>query len=317
MFSHSPSRTNDKNDCYELPSCSRLGGALLFAAFLAATLHAQTPIIAPGATVKLLASGFEFTEGPASDANGNVYFTDQPNDRIHIWSTDGKLSTFMEGFGRSNGLSFDRQGNLWACADEKNELWRISPSGEPTVIIKEYNGKLLNGPNDVWIRPDGGLYFTDPFFKREYWKRGTSEQDAQGVYYLGPERKKLIRVADDLILPNGIIGTPDGKILYVADLGGQKTYRYSIQQDGTLSDKTLFCEQGSDGMTIDSEGNVYLTGRGVTVFDPSGQQIQHIPVDASWTANVCFGGKDRSTLFITAMKNLFGLQMRVRGVGSQ
>lgn len=298
-------------------SNARLLQVLIFTALFSATLFAQTSIVAPGAELKLLSSGFEFTEGPASDKDGNVYFTDQPNDRILVWSTDGKLSTFLQGSGRANGLSFDLQGNLWACADEKNELRRISPSGDATVIIKDYDGKLLNGPNDVWIRTDGGLYFTDPFFKRDYWTRQNSEQDAQGVYYLDPQQNKLIRVADDLILPNGIIGTPDGKILYVADLGGQKTYRYTIRPDGTLSDKTLFCEMGSDGMTIDDEGNVYLTGRGVTVFNPSGERIQQIPVDAPWTANVCFGGKDRRTLFITASKSLFGLQMRVRGVGSQ
>lgn len=294
-----------------------MGGIFIFTVLFTVTLHAQTSIIAPGATVELLASGFEFTEGPASDMNGNVYFTDQPTDRILVWSIDGKLSTFMQGSGRSNGLSFDRAGNLWACADEKNELWRISPGGKPAVIVKEYNGKLLNGPNDVWIRPDGGLYFTDPFFRREYWSREKSEQDAMGVYYLGPDRKKLIRVADDLMLPNGIIGTPDGKTLYVADIGGQKTYRYAVQPDGTLSDKKLFCRMGSDGMTIDNEGNIYLTGRGVTVFDPAGNQIEQIPVDSGWTANVCFGGKNRRMLFITAMQNLFGLKMRVNGVGSQ
>jgi gluconolactonase len=281
------------------------------------TLFAQSSIIAPGAKVELLAGGFKFTEGPASDKTGNIYFTDQPNDQILIWSIDGKLSTFMKNSGRSNGLSFDRKGNLWACADEKNELWRISPSGEPEIMVKDYNGKLLNGPNDVWIRPDGGVYFTDPFFKRDYWKRQNTEQDAQGVFYFEPKQKKLTRVADDLRLPNGIIGTPDGKILYVADIGGQKTYRYDIQKDGTLSNKKLFCEMGSDGMTIDNEGNVYLTGNGVTVFNPAGKKIEQIVVNAQWTANVCFGGKDRRTLFITAMQNLFGLCMRVKGVGSQ
>ena len=317
MSYHAPTQIKRENSRYRFPRYVRILGIFLFPVFLAANLYAQTSIIAPGAEVELLSSGFEFTEGPASDTDGNVYFTDQPNDRILIWSVEGKLSTFMQGSGRSNGLIFDSSGDLWACADENNELWRISPDGKPTVIVKEHNGKLLNGPNDVWIRPDGGLYFTDPYFKREYWNRGESEQDAMGVYYLGPDRKKLVRVLDDLVLPNGIIGTPDGKTLYVADIGGQKTYRYNIQPDGTLSDKKLFCNMGSDGMTIDNEGNIYLTGRGVTVFDPSGKQIHQISVDAPWTANVCFGGKDRKTLFITAMQNLFGLQMRVRGVGSQ
>jgi gluconolactonase len=290
--------------------------AVILIAFVQA-LPAQSPVIASGAKVEFLANGFKFTEGPACDRTGNVYFTDQPNDRILVWSTAGRLSTFLQGTGHANGLCFDRKGDLWACADEKNELWRISPSGKHVVVVKDYNGKLLNGPNDVWIRPDGGVYFTDPFFRRDYWKRQQSEQDAQGVYYLEPKRNKLIRVAGDLRMPNGIIGTPDGKILYVADLGGQKTYRYDIQRDGMLSNKKLFCEMGSDGMTIDSEGNVYLTGKGVTVFDPAGKRIEQIAVDAPWTANVCFGGKDRRTLFITAMQNLFGLRMRVKGAGSQ
>lgn len=300
----------------------RLVVAMLFAitwlsSVTAVAKAAEDDIIAPGAKVELLADGFKFTEGPACDAEGNVLFTDQPNDAIHEWSVDGKLSTFMQPCGRSNGLCFDAEGNLWACADEKNELWCISPDKKVEVVVKDYQGKLINAPNDLWIRPDGGIYFSDPFYKRSYWNRGPSEQDVQAVYFLTPDRKNLIRVIDDLMQPNGVIGTPDGKNLYVADIKDKKTYSYAIHEDGTLSEKKLFCEMGSDGMTIDNEGNVYLTGRGVTVFNPQGKQIAHIPVDAGWTANVCFGGKDRQTLFITAKEYLFGLQMRVKGVGSQ
>jgi gluconolactonase len=286
-------------------------------AWVAPALRAQSSIIEPGAKVQLLAGGFKFTEGPASDKAGNVYFTDQPNNKILVWSTSGTLSTFMENSGRSNGLSFDRKGNLWACADEKNELWRITRSGKVAVVVKEYQGRLLNGPNDVWIRPDGGVYFTDPFFKRDYWSRQKSEQDGQCVYYFEPRTNRLTRVVDDMRMPNGIIGTPDGRTLYVADLGGQKTYRYDVQHDGSLANKTLFCDMGSDGMTIDGEGNVYLSGKGVTVFNPAGRKIEQIPVDAAWTANMCFGGKDHRTLFITAMQGLFSLRMRVKGAGSQ
>lgn len=277
---------------------------------------AENKIIAEGATLQKLAGGFAFTEGPACDAEGNVFFTDQPNDRILKWSTADKLSIFMHPCGRANGLSFDREGNLWACADETNQLWRISPEGRVTVVVKDYEGKLLNGPNDVWIRPGGGLYFTDPYYKRDYWKRGPKEL-GEYVYFLSADGKNLTRVIDDLKQPNGIIGTPDGKILYVADIGGHKTYRYSIQPDGSVRNKSLFCELGSDGMTIDNEGNVYLTGQGVTVFDYSGRQIEHINIAESWTANVCFGGKDRHTLFITASKSLYGLRLRVSGVDSQ
>ncbi len=299
---------------------SRANSSLIFIFLLCAQFQspaADSKIIAPGETLQKLAGGFEFTEGPACDAQGSVFFTDQPNDRILKWSLDGKLSTFMQPCGRANGLCFDEHGNLWACADEKNELWRINPAGKVTVVVKKFNGKLLNGPNDVWIRPDGGLYLTDPYYQRSYWKRGPKEQDGELVFYLPPKSKKLVRVVDDLKQPNGIIGTPDGKILYVSDIAANKTYRYLIQPDGSLKEKLLLCELGSDGMTIDNEGNIYLTGHGVTVFDSSGKQIEHIDVEEHWTGNVCFGGKDRQTLFITASKGFYGIRMRVKGVGSQ
>lgn len=277
--------------------------------------QAQSQLIAPGAKVEQLAGDFKFTEGPAVDAEGNVFFTDQPNDRIMKWSVDAKLSTFMQPCGRSNGLYFDAQGNLLACADDKNELWSIDPSGKATVLVKDYQGKLLNGPNDLWIHPNGAIYFTDPMYKRPYWKRGPMEQDGQHVYYLSPDRKTLRRLANDLVQPNGLIGTPDGKTLYVADIGAKKTYAYDLQADGTLSNKRLFCELGSDGMTIDEQGNVYLTGRGVSVFDKTGKKIEQINVPEGWTANVCFGGKDRQTLFITASKGLYAIRMQVKGAG--
>jgi gluconolactonase len=292
---------------------------VVVAGCLAATASpaADSPVIAPGAQLEKLADDFKFTEGPAADAEGNVFFTDQPNDRILQWSVGGKVSTWMQPCGRSNGLCFDAHGNLWACADEKNELWCIDLKGKATVVVKDYQGKLLNGPNDVWIRPDGGVYFTDPFYKRPYWQRGPKEQEVEGVYFLAPDRAKLSRVAADLEQPNGIIGTPDGKILYVADIRAKKTYTYDVQPDGSLAGKRLFCTMGSDGMTLDNEGNVYLTGKGVFVFDRQGKQIEHIAVAEPWTANVCFGGKDRRTLFITATRGLYSLRMRVQGAGSQ
>lgn len=289
---------------------------LLFSVVLSAQSlpAADTPsLLANGAKIEKLADGFQFTEGPAVDAEGNIYFTDQPNDRIMIWGVDGKLSTFLQPCGRSNGTYFDRHGNLLACADEKNELWTIDPKGKAAVVIKGYQGKLLNGPNDLWVRPDDALYFTDPLYKRDYWKRGPMEQDGQHVYFLSADRKTLKRVATDLKQPNGLIGTPDGKTLFVADIGAGKTYRYNIQANGDLADRTLFCGMGSDGMTIDADGNVFLTGRGVTIFDKSGKKLENLPVPEPWTANVCFGGKDRHLLFITASKSIYGARMKVKG----
>jgi gluconolactonase len=288
-------------------------------------------IIAPGAKLETLSTEFKFSEGPACDGEGNVYFTDQPNDRIMKWTppeaaanagvtaaTPGKFEVFMQPCGRSNGLCFDNKGKLIACADEKNELWSIDiPTKQVTVLVKDYQGKLLNGPNDVWVRPEGGLYFTDPLYRRDYWKRGQQEQDGHHVYYLSPDHKTVSRVTSDLTQPNGIIGTPDGKTLYVSDLDAKKTYSYRITEDGTLADKKLFCEAGSDGMTIDEEGNVYVTNsKGVTAYDKTGKQIENIKIPEAWTGNVCFGGKDRHTLFITASKGVYAMQMRVKGAGS-
>lgn len=271
-------------------------------------------VVAPDAKVEKLADGFKFTEGATCDPDGNVFFTDQPNDRILRWSVDGKLTTWMQPAGRSNGMIFDPKGNLFACADGKNELWLIGhKTKKPVVLVRDYKGKLLNGPNDVWLRPDGGLYFTDPYYKRDYWKRGPKEQAVEGVYYLTPDRKKLTRVVDDLKQPNGITGTPDGKTLYVADIAAGKTYAYDIQADGALAKKRFFCEAGSDGMTIDAEGNLYLTRAGVSVFDKTGKKIQTIEVPEQ-PANVCFGGKDRKTLFITARTGLYSVRMRTKGV---
>jgi len=271
-------------------------------------------IIAPGATLQKLGSGFEFTEGPANDAQGNVYFTDQPNDRIMKWNVDGTIEEWMKPCGRSNGMAFDKQGNLISCADDKNELWSISPEKKITVLIKEHNGKLLNGPNDVWIRPDGGMYITDPLYARPYWRRSPEmQQTGQHVYYFSADRRTFIQVTSDLKVPNGIIGTPDGKYLYVGDLGLNATFRYRIQKDGLLADKMLLCKLGSDGMTLDAEGNVYLSGRGVTVYDRRGNKIEHIDVPEGWVGHVAFGGKDHHLLFITATHGIYGLQMKVKG----
>lgn len=285
----------------------------LFPAF--STYSQQSGLIAKDSKIEKLAGGFSFTEGPASDAEGNVYFTDQPNDKIYRWSLDGVLTVFCDACGRANGLYFDGDGRLLSCSDLDNELWSIADDGSHQVLVKDFEGKKLNGPNDLWRAPSGAVYFTDPMYRRDYWIRDPQmQQSGQHVYLLSADRKKLTRVADDLRQPNGIVGSPDGKLLYVADIGANKTYVYDIQKDGSITNKRLYTEKGSDGMTIDSQGNIYLTGRGVTVFNPQGEQIEYIPVEANWTANVCFGGKDMKTLFITASENLYALKMAVAGV---
>ncbi len=271
----------------------------------------KVSVIAPGAKVGKLTGDFKFTEGPASDAEGNVFFSDIPNNRIHKWSLDGKLSTFRENSGGANGLYLDKKGNVLACEGNGRQLVSIDPKGNVTVLADKYQDKRFNSLNDLWLDPKGGIYFTDP----RYGPRNDLEQDGEHVYYLSPDRKKLIRVINDMVRPNGIIGTADGKLLYVADHGGNKTFTYTINKDGTLSNKKLFAPEGSDGMTIDNKGNIYLTTKVVAVYNSKGQKIETIEIPEG-PANVCFGGKDSRTLFITARTSLYSLRMRVKGICS-
>jgi gluconolactonase len=270
-------------------------------------------VTADGATLQLISNQFSFTEGPATDKEGNVFFTDQPNNKIWKYDTDGNLSVFLSDAGRSNGMFFDEDGNLISCADEHNQLWSISPEGKVSVLVKGFHGHLFNGPNDVFVTPAGAIYFTDPYYQRSYWTRKAPDLDGQKVYFL-KEKNDAVVVINDLKKPNGIVGTPDGKYLYVADIEGNKTYKYVVAEDGMLKDQKVFTDQGSDGMTIDNEGNIYLTGNGVTVYNPEGKKIEHIDIPAKWTGNITFWGKERNYLFITASENIFIIKMKVKGV---
>lgn len=279
-------------------------------------------IVAEGVTPQLVSDAFSFTEGPAVDAKGDVYFTDQPNNSIYRWDCEtGEITLFTNQSGRSNGLYFDAQGNLIACADMDNQLWTFDMKGNHKILITDFGGKLLNGPNDVWISKDGGYYLTDPYFKRDYWTRDTTrQQPVEGLYYLAPREQRqstegqLMLLDSTLNQPNGIVGTPDGKHLYVAEAKANRILKYDILPDGLLTNRKVFADMGSDGMTIDDRGNVYLTGDGVTVFDKDGHKIAHFPIPEDWTANVCFGGKERNLLFITASKSVYTLKMLVHGV---
>ena len=279
------------------------------------TINAQ--VFSKDARLILIDSSFSFTEGASCDKAGNVFFTDQPNNKIWKYDTAGKLSVFLYPALRSNGTYFDVKGDLISCADEKNELIAISPNKKITVLISNYNGHILNGPNDVWInRSTGGMYITDPYFQRDYWTRQQPDSNLHGekLYYLPPHKNILVMVDSTVKKPNGIVGTADAKYLYVADMGVWKTYRYEIQNNGLLKNKTLFLNEASDGMTVDNKGNVYITGDGVTVYNPSGEKIDHIDVPEKWTANLCFGGKNKDVLFITASKSLYKIKTLAKGV---
>lgn len=260
-----------------------------------------------------LAGGFAFTEGPAVDVQGNVYFTDIPNHMILIWTVEDKLDTFSVESGSANGLYFDKDENLLACEREKGQITSTSASGDCKVIASLYNGKRFNEPNDIWPDLKGGAYFTDP----KYGKDAVAlTQDGMHVYYISPDHSSVIRVCDDFVKPNGVIGTPDGKILYVTDASAGKTFKYDVKDDGSLANKMLFVELGCDGMTIDDAGNIYLTTQGkhaVDIFSPSGKLLESIVVPER-VSNLCFGGKDRNQLFITARTSVYRIVLDAKGV---
>lgn len=270
-------------------------------------------IVSNGVEIQLVSDQFSFTEGPAADSFGNVYFTDQPNDKIYFWDwKTNKIAEFLEKTGRANGTFFDQKGNLLTCSDENGEIWKINEDGVAEVLTTNFEGKRLNGPNDLWVDENNGIYFTDPLYVRDYWKNFKQEIFDKNLYYRNSEGK--ITKLDTFTQPNGIVGSLKFKKLYVSDIDANKTYVYDIAGAGKLTNKKLFCNLGSDGMTLDNLGNLYITGNGVTVFNSQGEQIDHIAVPEKWTANVTFGGENFSTLFITASKSVYTLKMNVSKV---
>ncbi|MDF2932567.1 MAG: SMP-30/gluconolactonase/LRE family protein [Chryseobacterium sp.] len=262
---------------------------------------------------KLVSDQFTFTEGPAADKAGNVYFTDQPNDKIYVWDwKTNKITEFLDKTGRANGTYFDENDHLITCSDKEGEIWKISKDKSVEVLSKGFEGKRLNGPNDLWLDGNGGIYFTDPLYKRDYWENFKVEIPEKNLYYRNKDGK--ISKLETFTQPNGIIGSIKSKKLYVSDIDAGKTYVYDILGEGKLSEKKLFCEMGSDGMTLDKEGNLYLTGDGVTIFNNKGEKIHHIKIPEDWTGNVTFGGENNNVLFITASKSVYTLPTKTKGL---
>ena len=276
------------------------------------TLFAQKsePPVPADAVVKKLAGGFTFTEGPAWDRKETLYFSDIPNQTIHTWSEAKGVGVFKKLAGASNGLWFDEKGNLYACQPAGRAVVRLTPDGKETVIADSYEGKKLNSPNDLWMAPDGGLYFTDP----RYGQMNDLELDGFYVFYVPPAKTggKLRRILSDLKKPNGVVGTADGKKLYVADPGAQKTYVYDIGDDGSLTNRRVAAPTGSDGLTLDERGNLYVTGKTIRIYSPEAKVVGEIELPEA-AANLTFGGTDGKTLFITARTSLYAVQLNVKG----
>ncbi len=215
-------------------------------------------------------------------------------------------------------MLFRKDGTLLACSMGENELRLLNRDGTVRkVLAKGFGGRDFNGPNDVWERPDGsGWYFTDPFYRWKEWsKYAQPPMDTKQVYYV-TANGEVIRVTDDLVEPNGITGTPDGKTLYVADHRGRKCWAYSIDENGRLSDKRLFCDIGfgTDGMTIDADGRLYMTAEDINVWDRNGEKLGVIRIPEFWCGNCCIGGPDKNILYVCGKRGVYLIKLKVRGV---
>lgn len=287
--------------------------ALLLVLGAVSTTSGQTRsgLIAPGAEVTKVADDYQFTEGPAPDAQGNVFFSDVRTSRCYRWMPDGHIALVRQNTGNASGLAFDRAGNLLACEGGRGRVVSFDPQGRMTVVADQYAGRPFNQPNDLWIDPEGGVYFSDPIYGP-----AARQQDGEHVYYVSPDRKTVLRVIDDMVRPNGLVGTPDGRTLYVTDHGAKKTFAYAIGPGGRLSQQRLYAPVGADGMKLDREGHLYMAERGILVYDGAGKHVETIDVPDPPT-NICFAGPDGRTLFITARPAIYTLRMRVAGVPLQ
>jgi gluconolactonase len=286
--------------------------------------RAENPqsLIAEGAKVTKLAGGMKFTEGPVwLPQEAKLVFSDIPNSKLMQWSEAAGLSVYRESE-QANGNILDLQGRIISCQHKARNIIRIEADGSTTVLADRFDSKRFNSPNDVAIRSDGTLWFTDP----PWGLTGPHEVPGHWVYKIDPTTDQVEVVLKSLAMPNGIVFSPDQSRLYIADTGGHPRHPdpkfhtlpasiqcFQINADGTLGKKLFQIDSGSDGMAVDVNGNLYATHAGkVYVYDADGKELQQIDVPEG-PANVCFGGEDFTTLFITARTSLYSLRMNVAG----
>ncbi|MEW6356195.1 MAG: SMP-30/gluconolactonase/LRE family protein [Planctomycetota bacterium] len=278
-------------------------------------------IVPDGATVEKVDGGFKFTEGPVwGVSEGCLRFSDIPANIIYLWRPGKKSEVFREPSGNSNGLTFDKQGRFIACEHGNRRVSRTEPDGTITVLAEKHEGKRLNSPNDVVVKSDGSIYFTDPPYGLPKQSEG-KEIDFQGVYRISPDGKTLTLLVDDFDRPNGLAFSPDEKTLYIADSSQRKHIRaFDVKEDGALANGRVFAELQHDdpglpdGMKVDVEGNVYSTGPGgVWVINPKGELLGRV-VTPEVPANCAWGDADWKSLYITARTSVYRVKLNIQGV---
>jgi gluconolactonase len=295
----------------------------LFMALAASSVSAQEDsLVAPGEKVKKLAGDRKFTEGPAwIPAKKTLVFSDIPSSKLMQWNEKDGLSVFRESE-QSNGNILDLEGRLISCQHAARNLVRTEADGKLTVLVDKFDGNRFNSPNDVAVRSDGTLWFTDPS-----WGLSGKPSELPGcwVYKFDPATGKVEPVVKDLAMPNGINFSPDEGRIYIADTGGNKLnpdpafhkkaagiHCYEVSKDGQLGKKLFQIEHGSDGMCVDRKGNLYTTSGKIMIHNADGKLLESIDVPEG-PANCTFGGDDMKTLFITARTSLYSVRMKNAG----
>ena len=280
-------------------------------------------IVPKGAKFEKIASGFVFTEGPVWDVSKKcLYFSDIPSNILRRWSKEKGVEVIREPSGKSNGLTIDKQGRLLACEHANRRVSRIEKNGTVTTIADKYNGKKLNSPNDIVVKSDGSIYFTDPPYglTAEFGNLGEQELPFQGVYRLSPDGKDLTLLVDDFNRPNGLAFSPDESVLYISDTYERHIRVFDIKQDSTIANGRLFNDLHADavgnvdGMKVDSEGNIYVTSPGgVTIIDPRGYKLGVIEIPEI-AANLAWGEDNWKTLFVTARTSIYKTRLNIPGI---
>jgi gluconolactonase len=265
-----------------------------------------------------VATGFEFTEGPIWIAEEKyLLFSDIPANKIYKLTEDNQVKLFREPSYNSNGLTRDKQGRLITCEHQTRRVTRTEKDGLITVLADTFQCKKLNSPNDIIVKSDGYIYFTDPSYGI---KAGQQEQPQQGVYRIAPDGEEIILIAADFLKPNGLAFSPDEKRLYVDDSECNHLRVFDMETDGKLTNGRIFHNMKTkkagvpDGMKIDQEGNIYCTGGGgIWVFNATGNHLGTI-ITPEIAANCAWGDEDWQTLYITACTSIYKIRLNIAGI---
>jgi len=277
-----------------------------YSASLSATPSAAVLDLLPaGAKIEKLAGGFLWAEGPVwvPTDGGFLVFSDVNGNQMYRWTPGSGVSTFRKPSNQTNGNTRDREGRLISCQQTTRSVTRTEPDGTITTLVTEYNGKKFNEPNDVVVKSDGSIWFTDPAIS------GSQTQPGNYVYRFDPNigNASVKPMVTDLGLPNGLCFSPDESRLYVSDVGGMQTRVYDVLTNNSLTNSRLFASHESDGMRVDATGRLFTTGYAFKIHGPDGKLLATLGVPESWIANVCFGGPNQDMLFITASTSLYGI----------